>query len=243
MSSQNSPQQILIGVALAAVGAIFLLDNLHIFDVRAILPFWPVVLIVVGVLKLSQTQSPGSNSSGRLLGAGMVLVGSLLTLRHLGIFDFRWREWWPLLLIAAGVMVIIKGKGLSRARPEEQARGLLESTAADSRKGEALNLLVVLSGNQSKVDTQDFVGGEITVVMGGAELDLRRALMQGDSAALQVFVMMGGLQIRLPSDWSVSLNATPLLGSIDDKTVPPLQVGKRLMVNGYAIFGGVEISN
>jgi predicted membrane protein len=228
MSARKPQQQVLVGVVLAVVGLIFLLDLQYVFNVRAFLPFWPVVLIVIGAIKLAQ---PGQGRS-RWVGTALILVGSLLTLRHLGIFDFRWRDWWPLLLIGAGLMMIFK-----------QGRPAVDAPSEASNGGQPLHLVAVLSGNQAKLDAQDFGGGEVTVVMGGAELDLRGATMAGGTATLQIFVAMGGLKITIPSDWSVSSNAMPLLGDIDDKSSAPAQPNKRLLISGYAIFGGVEIRN
>lgn len=228
MSGRKPQQQVLVGVALAVVGMIFLLDLQHVFNVRAILPFWPVVLIVIGALKLTQ---PGQGRN-RSVGIALILVGSLLTLRHLGIFDFRWRDWWPLLLIGAGLMMIFR-----------QGRPAAEAQTEAPNGGRPLHLVAVLSGNQAKLDAQDFGGGEVTVVMGGAELDLRGASMPGGTATLQVFVAMGGLKITIPADWSVSSNAMPLLGDIDDKSAAPANPAKRLVISGYVIFGGVEIRN
>ena len=34
-----------------------------------------------------------------------------------------------------------------------------------------------------------------------------------------------------------------LLGGIEDKTVPPANPAKRLVIEGYAIMGGVEVKN
>jgi predicted membrane protein len=228
MSARKPQQQVLVGVVLAVVGLIFLLDLQYVFNVRAFLPFWPVVLIVIGAIKLAQ---PGQGRS-RWVGTALILVGSLLTLRHLGIFDFRWRDWWPLLLIGAGLMMIFK-----------QGRPAVDAPSEASNGGQPLHLVAVLSGNQAKLDAQEFGGGEVTVVMGGAELDLRGATMAGGTATLQIFVAMGGLKITNPADWSVSSNAMPLLGDIDDKSSAPAQPNKRLLISGYAIFGGVEIRN
>ena len=68
------------------------------------------------------------------------------------------------------------------------------------------------------------------------------AQLQQD-ATLNVFTMWGGISIRVPQDWTVMSQGVPLLGGIDDKTVPPAMPGKRLVIQGYAIMGGVEIKN
>ncbi len=238
MSEPNAPkrQQVMVGAALTIIGLIFLLDKLHIFGAHAILPFWPVVLIVVGALQLSQSGS--QPTSARLLGAGLVLIGSLLTLRHLGFFDFRWRDGWPLLLIGAGVMVILNG----RPRPQQalDESGIKPPPA----NGQGIKISAFLSGHQSQIDDPNFAGGDVTVLMGSAELDLRPAAMPaGATASLQLVVVMGELKIKLPADWSVSIQTSPILGEISDQTAPPVQPVKRLLIRGDVVMGSVEVSN
>lgn len=230
MSRPRPQPRLAFGIALALLGLIFLLDNFHLFDARSVLPFWPVVFIVLGTLKLIQTR----HRSGYVLGIGLVLAGVLMTLRHLGYIEFLWRDWWPVLLIALGVLVIVKGQFRLGWHPEDHP----VNTAA----GNDVAITAIMSGNQSKMDTQAFTGGEITATMGGVELDLRAASM-ASQATLQVFVLMGGVDIKIPEDWSVTVNAMPLLGGIEDKSVPPAQPLKRLTIQGYVIMGGIEIKN
>ncbi|MEJ6001672.1 LiaI-LiaF-like domain-containing protein [Paucibacter soli] len=223
-------QQLLLGLVLALLGLLFLLDNFHVFDVRRILPFWPLVLIALGVLKF--TQSP--QGPGRGLGAALIVVGSVLTLRHLGLFDFRWRDWWPLLLIGLGVLVMVKGR--------IGADWGSKDAPVDELNTDRIDLTAVLGGNQSRVSSPQFSGGKVSVVLGGAQLDLRQASVEG-TARLDVFVLMGGLELKVPSDWAVSVNGHPVLGAIEDKTVPPLLSSKRLVIQGEVILGGVEVRN
>ena len=59
-----------------------------------------------------------------------------------------------------------------------------------------------------------------------------------------MFAMWGGIEMRVPEDWTVSRRVTPLLGGVEDKTRPPQGASAhRLMLRGFAIMGGVEIKN
>jgi predicted membrane protein len=99
-----------------------------------------------------------------------------------------------------------------------------------------------MSGIVLKNDSQEFAGGEINAVMGAVEIDLRQAAIAAE-AVLHLSVIMGGVEIRVPREWSVSVNGTPVLGGIEDKTSPPMAPGKRLVIEGSVIMGGVEITN
>jgi hypothetical protein len=55
--------------------------------------------------------------------------------------------------------------------------------------------------------------------------------------------MWGGIVLRVPPDWSVVVTGMPILGGIEDKSVPPMAQSKRLVIDGYVIMGGIEIKN
>lgn len=233
MSRHRTPRQrIVFGLVLAFLGVLFLLDNFRVFDARAVLSFWPIVLIAVGGLKLSNARRPADY----VVGGTMVLAGVLLTLTHMGVIEVRWRDWWPVLLIALGAVVILQGQ--LRNNDGKGPRG----ESVESSQEPQVDLTVVMGGTQLKVDSQDFRGGAITAVMGGVEVDFSNASISSE-AVLQVFVAMGGVDIKVPADWSVIVNGIPLLAGIEDKSVPPANPAKRLTITGYVIMGGVEIKN
>ncbi|HTD06796.1 LiaI-LiaF-like domain-containing protein [Undibacterium sp.] len=231
MSRDHNQNRIFIGGFIILVGALALLDNLGIVDTRAVLSFWPLAFVALGSMKLYQARHAGSY----VVGAVLVMAGILLTLQHMGLIYFRWRDWWPAVLIVAGIMVVSRGMFGRRGR----RRDGVQSLAGDNS---TIDVVAVMSGHNLKNDTQDFRGGDIVAVMGGVELDLRQASMQSE-AVISVFAMWGGIVIKVPTDWSVVMNGTPILAGMDDKTVPSMSAGKRLVIEGEAIMGGVEIKN
>ena len=97
---------------------------------------------------------------------------------------------------------------------------------------------------KKQVSSQEFTGGEASAIMGGISLDLRQAKIKNDEAVLDVFAFWGGVEIRVPEDWHVVVQAVPLLGGFEDKTFHPKSgTNKRLVIKGYAIMGGAEVKN
>ena len=96
------------------------------------------------------------------------------------------------------------------------------------------------SGKERRV-TSSFKRGELTAVMGGIELDLRSASTTGGEATLDVFAFWGGIEIRVPPDWTVVNQVTAILGGSEDKSVGSRDARNRLVLRGFVIMGGVEI--
>jgi len=228
MKNDNPQGRIVIGALLLIFGALALLDNLNLFRAREIFHFWPMVFIAIGALKISKSDT----TTGYIIGCGFISLGGLLLLHHMGIIYFRMRDWWPVFLIVAGLIVIFKGKV---GNPEKLI-------SKDGEQESVCNIVAVMSGNKLQNGAQDFRGGEINCVMGGVELDLRSASIQSE-AVLNVFAMWGGIVLKVPNDWTVISHGSPILGGFDDKTVPPILNAKKLYIKGYAIMGGVEIKN
>ena len=64
----------------------------------------------------------------------------------------------------------------------------------------------------------DFRGGYITAVLGGVDLDLRKARMGSSAAVLDVVAVWGGIELKVPAEWSVEGKVRPIMGGFEDKT-------------------------
>ncbi len=227
--------RVVFGAFIVVVGLFALLDNLHLFDSHVVQPYWPLVFVALGGLKLSNTRRPNS----LFVGGALIVVGVGMTLQNLGLVHFEWRQLWPLALIWVGLSVItrgfiVRGDVTCRAAPGEREERLEHGSRVDAS--------ATMSGIVLRNDSQEFTGGEINAVMGAVELDLRGAAIATE-AVLHLSIVMGGVEIKVPREWSIVVNGSPLLGGMEDKTVPPMSPGKRLVVEGSVIMGGVEISN
>lgn len=218
--------QLLLGLFIIAVGIVLTLDNLGILYADNVLRYWPAGLIAIGLLKLSQSRGGG----GGLAGVIFVIAGTWLLLETIGLVDVSVRHAWPLILVFIGAAVVWQGlRGHSRG-PSVDANDTLSAAAV---------LGGISRGNNSKA----FRGGELTAVMGGLEIDLRQARIDGE-AVLDVFAMWGGIDIRVPEDWTVIGRVTPILGGVDDHTRPPqTAVSQRLVIRGMVIMGGIDIKS
>lgn len=123
-------------------------------------------------------------------------------------------------------------------------------TESSSANGDALpetgdfRTTAVLGGKSHRQAIESFAGGEVNAFMGGVELDLRGSDMEGDEAVLDFFVMMGGVDLRVPSEWVIDNDTDVIMGGVEDYSrVPEGENMKRLVLKGTVVMGGLQIRN
>ncbi len=232
-NTNRASSQVVLGLLVVGMGVLFLLDNLDILNFRHAIGFWPLAFIVAGCVALFGNGTR-SGRSGNYMGGVLIAVGLLMIVSRMGYFTISWGTLWPLVMIALGGLVLYRSLG-----PGRVAR---EGVAAGASPDNVVDIVAVLGGFERRVSTQDFRGGEITAVMGGCALDLRDASIVKE-AVINIFTVWGGINIKVPPDWTVVLNGTPVMGGFAEKTARPPDASKRLVITGYAIMGGVEVRN
>jgi predicted membrane protein len=211
-----------IGIAIMLAGLVMALDGLGLVDGSAILRFWPLALVAVGIVKwISDPERVAPAVLWIAAGLGFLLVS-------FGRMSFG--VLWALLLFFAGASIAWRA-----LRPR--------SLPGDRNEPGRLDVVAVLGGGKRRNSSSDFRGGSLLAVMGGWEIDLREASIGGGLAVIDIFVLMGGGQIRVPEDWNVQISILPLMGGVDDKTRTAPGSNKTLRITGVAMMGGVEVRN
>lgn len=231
---QHAGHRILVGLIVIGVGVLALLDNLHVFDIALLRTFWPLGLVLWGLGRLAWPRLAGSGFIGVL----MIGVGLALTAQNLGFMHFHWRDWWPVVIIVAGLSILMRA-----VFPRPAAGRPLALTAKPLAPGEQVDIDVSFSGINQRVEAGPFSGGRITSTFGGIELDLTQAVIDGGEARLDISARFSGIELRVPRDWQVVVEITALFGGVEDKTVPPMAPGPRLVLRGDVMFAGVEVKN
>jgi Domain of unknown function (DUF5668)/Cell wall-active antibiotics response 4TMS YvqF len=219
--------QLVSGLLIIGAGVVAMLDNFGVVDGRRYFRYWPVGLIAIGIAKFGQARG----GPGRLGASVFVAAGVWLLLESLGIVHISVWQLWPLLLVLFGGSLVWQGMRGRR-------RGERSMDANDTISGVA-----VLGGGSRGNNSRSFQGGELTAILGGWDVDLRQAAIDGE-AVIDVFALCGGIEIRVPDDWTIVGRVTPVLGGFEDKTRAPQGLGThRLIIRGVAIMGGIEVKN
>jgi predicted membrane protein len=235
--------QLILGVAIATAGVLFTLDNLHILRARDYLQFWPLVLVAIGLVHLSQ-----ANTGAGMLGGGIwIAVGGLMLANRMGLVHTNIWNLWPLLLVLVGARIALQTISVEAPRRVgglAVLQGDPVNGQAGGDAGSVVSAVAVMGGFDRKVTSQAFRGGELTAFMGGGKLDLRDALPANGQATVNVFALMGGFEIFVPDTWSVSLEVTPFMGGVEDKArTSTSPSAPRLVVRGFVMMSSVEIKN
>jgi predicted membrane protein len=245
------------GFVIVLVGLGLLLEHMDLLPPGYIFRFWPLVLVLLGLMNLV-------SQAGRVFGILLVGAGVLLELQSFGLVHFRFADVWPLAIIAVGVLVMwasLETRGVLRSKfkkkfkvdwtdpkAAEQFRRHIEETSADTES--SFTAVAVFGGCERRYTGQHFQSGKATSIFGGIELDLRDADID-DEAVLEISAIFGGVELRVPETWQVTSRSLPVFGGFEDKTRQTRveQAGsadgkrKTLVVTGVVVFGGVEIRN
>lgn len=212
------------GVSIVLVGVALLLGNIGLFNVGNIFAtYWPLLIVLGGVLMFM------GNPKEVLFSLIVVIVGLLLQLRELNILNFSFGQiFWPAVIIFAGLAILF-----NRAKDGRPVK----------TKDTSTELFALFSGIDSKNHADDYTGGKVTAIAGGIVLDLREATI-AKSANLEVFALMGGIELKVPKGVLVNVTGMPMLGGWDNKAEKPATKNPPVLsINATCVMGGVEIKN
>jgi len=110
---------------------------------------------------------------------------------------------------------------------------------------EFIDSTAILGGLKKVVVSKNFQGGRITCFLGGAEIDLSQADIQGE-VRLEITQVLGGIKLIVPSHWDIKTEMTAFFAGIEDKRAiggRMIDPGKRLVLHGTSVMAGIDIRN
>lgn len=76
---------------------------------------------------------------------------------------------------------------------------------------------------------------------GGGEIDLRRARFAAPEVTINCVAIMGGIEITVPAHIGVEVRGAGIMGGFDHLSQPAAPNAPRVVVTGFAFWGGVGI--
>lgn len=263
IKNRNHSNSAWSGLILLIIGVVFFLRSFGIYIPGWVIS-WPMLLVAIGLFIGFKRNFRGG---GWLV---MVLIGGYFTLGNIADFDIR-RYYFALAFIGLGLYLIFKpkrniddwkrkfdGSKFSDSKKEKYAQfdqdnffsgskeAANEDPANEANVSDFIDSVNAFGGSHHKVYSKNFKGGDVVAIFGGCEINLTQADFEG-TVKIDVVALFGGVKIIVPPTWLVKSEATAIFGGIDDKrAVVPFEgegARKILIIEGVAIFGGVDIRN
>lgn len=218
---EQSNRRLVLGLFLVAIGTLFLLRNLDMIELPWYVFTWQMLLITIGAFNFLT----GNRSAGFII-AG---VGFVFLLPKIADFDLS--DFWPVILIIIGLSFFLRNRNK-------------QSTDGKTSNLDAIDEMAFLSGGDKLFTSQSFQGGKITATFGGFDIDLSKCRLAPGTQVLDVSVFAGGIDLRVPEDWVIKSELSPIAGGFSDKRRSIPQGNDQVLVlKGSVIFGGVDIKN
>lgn len=242
--------RLIIGLAVLTVGVLLLLNNLEIgieIEIGQVIRLWPVILLILGVNWLILSFGSTGSEAGRrvffswgqfLTALVFIAVGTVFLGRNLGLFEvdlsILFNLLWPVILILVGF-------NLLRGRSHGGGRGGRLVVMGSTKVG---------GGQPWKLES-----GSYFTLMGSIEIDLTAAEIEGGETLLDLTAIMGGIEVKIPSDLAVIYDGSAILGGVTfkdqedggivggrrvEQNITP-DADKIVRIQARAIMGGVEI--
>lgn len=233
----NNALRTLIGVLFIAAGAILLLRIAGVvipWTFPGFLFSWQMILIILGIFFLL---TDGNRSTGLVL---LVIGTVFLSKSYFGIgFREIFRFAIPALFVIAGFLLIF---------PRYMRKKKINRNSSATDTGNDLQAVHIFSGGTRMVQSDQFRGGEVVCIFGGADIRFRNTSLSPGPNVLHVSCLFGGCEIFVPNDWTVRSEATTVFAGFSDKRYladqkPSANEQKTLVIKGFLLFSGLEVKS
>jgi predicted membrane protein len=255
------------GIIVLFVGIIFLLRESNFFFFPRWLFSWPMILIAVGLY------SGAKHNFRNPFWIIPFALGCIFLLDEFDFGFNLHRFIAPIIIIAVGMMMILRPKyprggtwhndgtrsSYRRDRttapfnyppsaplpldPVVKPLDPSDTFQANASPEDYIDVTSVMGNARRIITSKQFKGGTITCFMGGAEIDLTNADING-TVLIDLTTVMGGAKLIVPANWEVKPEITNVLGGMEDKRQlqgKVIDFNKILVLRGQCVMGGVEL--
>lgn len=213
--------QLIPGALLVTLGVLFLLDALDVLDAwRTVGSWWPALIVGLGLARML-SRPPDVLGGGITAGIGLLLLAFTLDVVEASVLAVAW----PLALIAVGAWLLL-GRGRRAGATGE----------------DTVSAVVVFGGRDVAPTSRRFAGGALVAVFGGIDVDLRGCL-PAEGARLDVTVVFGGCDVKVPPGWRVRMHGPAIFGGTENGTAGHQlpEDAPTIDLRTLALFGGIDV--
>lgn len=222
-------KNILWGLVLIVLGILLGGKALGLWNINVFFKgWWTLFIIVPSFIGLFDED----DKTGSFIG---LIVGIILLLSCRDVIDFSlvWKLILPIILVVIGLSFIFKdtfnkeiNKNIKKLNKKMTFKEGFTST---------------FSGQNINFDKEEFKGTTLNVVFGGIELDLRKAIINGD-VVINATSIFGGINVYAPKNCRIKIKSNSIFGGVSNQRKFEKNEGEHtIYINVSCIFGGVEI--
>ena len=234
MENKTSVTRFIIGIIFVLLGAIVLSENLGWTDLNwahYIFAF-PSILIFVGIISLLSSSKKG-------FGLVLISIGSIWWVTK-SIQGINFGEvFFPIVLISIGLYILF-----FRNRNSSAKINLLFNRKEEINM-DKIDVIAIFGGGDKTVKSNNFQGGSITTIFGGADIDLIHCKLAEGENKLDVVAIFGGFEMQVPKEWNVVSEVFPIFGGFASKNKKyygvTTEANRTLIIKGFVMFGGGEV--
>lgn len=225
----KTTRNIIIGIILVAIGVCLALDALDLFHFNLFFKgWWTLFIIVPSIIGLCSDK----DKKGDLI---VLTIGVLLLLACRGIIDFDliWKLLLPAIIIIFGLSLIFKNS------IDREVNKNIDKLNKKLNQNDGY--AATFSGQDIKLDNDEFKGTNLNAIFGGLKLDLRNSLIKED-VVINATAVFGGIDIFIPDDVKIKIKSNSIFGGVSNKkNIEANNKSKVIYINANCIFGGVTL--
>jgi len=229
---KSGDRHIIIGLVFITLAALIFADRCDFFVFNFWDYFWQIILIAVGLVSLSKSES-------RLTGIILIAIGGFFIAAKVLELNYNIRHLFlPTVLAVLGLLLIFRRRGFHNH---------VFDGGQEINNEDFIDDVAIFGGSEQKIKSREFKGGKLTNIFGGSTFDMLDAQLAPGRNYIDVFCMFGGSKFIIPADWKVRVEVTAIFGGFSDKrksiSTSDTSFDRELVVKGLVIFGGGEIKN
>ena len=223
--------RILWGIVLVLLGIIWGLNATGVTNIDIFFDgWWTLFIIVPSAISLVNPKNNGKVSSVICL-----VIGIFLLLGSLDVFDFDilWEILLPVIVVIIGLSLIFGNKAKTTVKEK-----------IDNTDFSNVEVITATFGEQNiNKAGEKFEKANLDAVFGSIKLDLRDADLKNETF-IKASAIFAGITILVPKDVEVKIKSTPIFGGVTSECLDEKinkNAKKTIYVDGFALFGGIEI--
>jgi hypothetical protein len=240
------------GIFLLAIGIGYLIEQMQFIAgfqfVMVLQAWWPLVIVGAGI---NQFVRHKDQPWGSLIVFAMGIV-LLAVARDQIPMHSPHGSWKPMLMGSWKLVLSILLTSLAMRMMVPRRIQQFHSSAPGIAKGakvrfeHAINSRQIFGSTNFRNDSQQFLGGTLSAIMGDYELDLRGASLAAKGADLRIQSIFGTVRVLVPPQMVLDVSGLPVLAGIENSAhqIVSKEDGLPVLkIHYFAIFGAVEIRN